>query len=495
MKKKIEIVILLICCVAGASAQDGFTLKQDSLRSAVLNQTRKLNIFLPAGYDTARTRFPVIYVLDAEERDQHIVPTARFLLMNKKMPAAIIVGVTNIDRNHDFLPDSSKNAPTGGGADNFIRFFREELIPYIDKNFKTEPYNVLIGHSYGGLFAMYALAKEPDLFSAYIAIDPSIWYKNLMYLKIASREFPMAKNWDKTIFITGREGEGMKEMGITSLDTLMKESAPANLSWKIVAYPNEDHGSVPFKSAYDGLRYIFDTGASLQVYPMSGIIPAGIKFNVYLMNINPDMRYTTDGSEPTSDSPQCQTKLELTGACTLKIKCVTRKYNKLPTATFVFRQDNFLHGLKSVDRLKSGLKYDYYEGAYDSVPDLKKLCPVKSGITENINLNMAARKDSFALRFDGYLHIKEKTLYYLWINSDDGSLLYIGKNLILDNNGIHSADIPAVTALPLSPGYYPITVKYFEKSGNESIAAGMIKWDEDLSPVPFDNEVLFHQEE
>ncbi len=76
--------------------------------------------------------------------------------------------------NHDFLPDSSSNAPTGGGADNFVRFFKTELIPYINKNYKVEPFKVLIGHSYGGVFAMHALISDPELFDAYIAIDPKL---------------------------------------------------------------------------------------------------------------------------------------------------------------------------------------------------------------------------------------------------------------------------------------------------------------------------------
>ena len=218
-------------------------MKKDSIQSDVLKQNRKINIYLPEGYDAKDVKFPVLYVLDADGRDQHTVPTARFLFLNNKMPKAIVVGVFNIDRNHDFLPDSSLAASTGGGADNFLKFFKTDLIPYINKNFKTEPFNVLIGHSYGGVFVMHALLNDPDLFDAYIAIDPSFWYKKEMQVKSAQIEFQKNKTWNKPIFISGRDGGGMKGMGITSMKKVLKTSAPAGLKWKIVAYPNEDHGS------------------------------------------------------------------------------------------------------------------------------------------------------------------------------------------------------------------------------------------------------------
>jgi predicted alpha/beta superfamily hydrolase len=494
MKTGITTLSLIFCIAVKITAQDGYTLKKDSLQSTVLEQNRKLAIYLPEGYEVGDAKFPVIYVLDGEGRDQHIVPTARFLFLSGKMPKAIIVGVVNIDRNHDFLSDSSQNAPTGGGADKFLKFFESELIPFVDKNFRTESYKVLIGHSYGGFFTMHTLLAEPDLFDAYIAIDPSIWYNKLSILKSAEKEFASVKNWDRSVFITGRDGEGMKQMGISNLDSLMKAISPKELNWKIASYEGEDHGSVTFKSVYDGLRFIFDAGDALQAYPDGGVVPEGRSFDIYLWNINPDMRYTTDGSEPTADSPQCQSKIRLTGGCTLKIKNITKKYKNYPTATFSYREGKFLQGVKSVKNLKPGLRYKYYEGAWDSLPDFSNLKPLKTGITETIDLSMAAKKDSFALRFEGYLHITEEDLYKLWIMSDAGSEFLLNNQLILDNDGLHSADQTKMTVLPFEPGYYPIIINYFEKDGGQAISTGMIKDNEPPAPEPFPKELLFHKE-
>jgi predicted alpha/beta superfamily hydrolase len=494
MKTGIIILSLLFCISVKVSSQDGYTVKKDSLKSSILSQTRKLNIYLPDGYDAKDAKFPVLYVLDADGRDQHIVPTARFLFVNGKMPKAIVVGVFNIDRNHDFLPDSSQSATTGGGADKFLEFFKTELIPYINKNFKAEPFNVLIGHSFGGVFVMHALLNDPDLFDAYIAIDPSFWYKNQMQVKTAQTEFTKTKNWNKPIFIAGREGEGMKGMGITAMDKVLKASAPAGLKWKLVAYADEDHGSVPFKSAYDGLRYIFDAGGNFNVFPMSGILPKGISTFALIQNLNPNLRYTLDGTEPTINSPVCKEQIEIKKPCTLKVKSVASNYKIIPSVTRVFTAGDYMNGLQSVENLKPGLKYSYFEGVWDSVPDFSKLTPKKTGITNTLDLNFALKKDSFGVRFEGYLKITKKDMYDLWEVSDDGSKVYLNNELLFDNDGLHSADSPVVKAVPLNPGYYHLRIDYFERTGDESISLGSATIGKKVQMFPISKEMLFHKE-
>jgi predicted alpha/beta superfamily hydrolase len=494
MKTRFIFLTLLLFIAVKVSSQDGYTVKKDSIQSDVLKQNRKISIFLPEGYDAKDAKFPVLYVLDADGRDQHTVPTARFLSLNNKMPKAIVVGVFNLDRNHDFLPDSSQAALTGGGADDFLKFFKTELVPYINKNFKAEPFNVLIGHSFGGVFVMHALLNDPELFDAYIAIDPSFWYKNEMQVKSAQIEFQKNKNWNKPIFISGRDGGGMKGMGITSMQKLLKSSAPAGLKWKVVAYPNEDHGSVPFKSVYDGLRYIFDSGGNFSVFPMAGILPKGASTYAIIQNLNPNLRYTLDGTEPTLKSPVCKEKIDIKKPCTLKVKSVASNYKNVPAITRVFSEGNYMNGQQSVENLKPGLKYSYYEGVWDSVPDFSKFTIKKTGTTENLDLNFALKKDSFGVQFEGYLHITKKDMYDLWILSDDGSKVYFNNQLLLDNDGLHSADNPIVKVVPLNPGYYPIKIDYFERTGSEVVTLGYVPTGKKLKALPIPKEMLFYKE-
>lgn len=492
MRTNILIFITLFFIIPNLTAQDGYTVKKDSLQSDILKQKRLISIFLPEGYDAKDAKFPVIYVLDADGRCQHVVPTARFLFVNHKMPKAIIVGVFNTDRNHDFLPTATENATSGGGADNFLQFFKKELIPYIDSKCKTNHFNVLVGHSYGGLFAMHALINDPDVFDAYIAIDPSFWYDKKIMIRNSGNEFLKAKNWRKSLFITGREGGGMSDMGISPMDSLLRISAPKDLDWKVVAYADEDHGSVPFKSSYDGLRFIFDMGGNIGVYPEGGIIPKGAFTYVLIQNNNPNLRYTLDGSEPTINSSLCTDTIRLTKACTLKVRYITRKYNNSPTITRVFTEGEFMKGMQSIKNLKQGLKYSYYEGVWDSLPDFSSLVPKKKGTTDSLDLHMALKKDSFAIEFEGYIHITEKALYNIWIVSDDGSKLYFNNKLLLNNDGLHSADQPAVSLLPLTPGYYPIKIQYFQKTGDKQITLGTLVGNN--KPKPVTKKMLYYKE-
>lgn len=94
--------------------------------------------------------------------------------------------------------------------------------------------------------------------------------------------------------------------------------------------------------------------------------------------------------------------------------------------------------------------------------------------------------------FEGYIHIKTKALYNLWLVSDDGSEVYLNYQLILNNDGLHSADKPVVKLVPLNTGYYPVKVLYFERTGGESVVLGSLVGKKKSNPIP--KELLFYEE-
>jgi predicted alpha/beta superfamily hydrolase len=501
MKKAFSLVILVSILSSCLSAQQGYIEKKDSLFSQLLNQNRQLSVFLPDGYAIAKKPFPVIYVLDADGRCQHTIPTARFLSVNGHMPQAIIVGVYNIDRNHDFLPAASPAATTGGGADSFIQFFKQELIPYIDKNYKTEAYKVLIGHSFGGVMAMQTLLTEPALFDAYIAIDPSFWYNDHMMVKNAKTELAKQKNWKRILYITGREGNGWKDMGVDAMEKTLKSIAPKDLTWTCVSYPGEDHGSVTFKSIYDGLRYIFDSNNFFSVIPQAGIVEKGKLAKAYVVSESNQLRYTTDGTEPNLNSRQCNKSVKfngshtryipITGACTIKVKAPSFKYGMQPAKPYVFEEGAPLNGIENTEGLLPGLQFSYYEGGWDSIPDFERLTPVKTGICDSIDLKMALKKDSFAIQYEGYLYIKETGSYIVYSVSDDGSKVFLNNKLIIHNDGLHSAQFPVAYMVPLKQGYFPVKIQFFEKGGDEVITVGYQTGKG--KPVSITKDMLFHR--
>ena len=102
--------------------------------SEVLGENRPILVHTPAGYDESRTGYPVMYLLDGQGHFHHTSGIVEFLAANNRMPEMIVVAIPNTaDRTHDLTPptqsDTANQMPTAGGADNFVRFLRDELQP------------------------------------------------------------------------------------------------------------------------------------------------------------------------------------------------------------------------------------------------------------------------------------------------------------------------------------------------------------------------------
>ena len=156
------------------------------LQSTTLKEVRTLFISKPAGYENGNDRYPVLYLLDGEIYFRFAAPIADFLAAGDRIPKMLVVGIASGDsrkRTHDLSPPSTaesdnRYSPGNGGADAFLTFLAGELIPYVERTYRTRPYRLLAGHSFGGLFAIHVLTTRPDLFNGYIAVDPSIYWNN-----------------------------------------------------------------------------------------------------------------------------------------------------------------------------------------------------------------------------------------------------------------------------------------------------------------------------
>lgn len=116
----------------------------------------------------------------------------------------------------------------------------------------------------------------------------------------------------------------------------------------------------------------------------------------------------------------------------------------------------------------NGLKYEYYEGTWNVLPDFDSLTPVTAGTAQNFDVALRQRDENFALRFTGYINIQNAGVYTFYTNSDDGSKLYLDGSLIVDNDGTHSAQDRSGT-IALTTGKHLIVVTYFEKTGLQSL--------------------------
>ncbi|HUU38844.1 MAG TPA: alpha/beta hydrolase-fold protein [Candidatus Desulfaltia sp.] len=171
------ILLALVCCRLDVLAQkDGDDIvigKYRVLHSAIFDEDRTLLVHLPLGYESDRIRYPVLFHLYGDNIVDYIAPA--MIACDKlgetgEAPPVIIVGVVNTNRYRDNLAFNRDGS--AGGADRFIRFFREELIPFIDREYRTADFRIIVGPQAGAHFALYSLITESDLFDMYITTNP-----------------------------------------------------------------------------------------------------------------------------------------------------------------------------------------------------------------------------------------------------------------------------------------------------------------------------------
>lgn len=219
----------------------------------------------------------------------------------------IVVSINNTDRTRDLTPSHAmlgtggKPVPgfaTSGGGLNFLTFMRTELVPRIDSAYRTEPYRILVGHSFGGITAINALYTMPTVFNAYVAIDPSFWWDGRLLNRKAVDFFRTAKLSGRTLFVahantmdlgsgdprgpcigrakTGACADSTKTehfRSISDFNRIAQLSNASGLRYAFKYYPAEDHSSVPLMAEYDALRFICD---SYKIDPSKQPTPATV---------------------------------------------------------------------------------------------------------------------------------------------------------------------------------------------------------------------------
>ncbi|MCB1233858.1 MAG: PQQ-dependent sugar dehydrogenase [Verrucomicrobiae bacterium] len=126
----------------------------------------------------------------------------------------------------------------------------------------------------------------------------------------------------------------------------------------------------------------------------------------------------------------------------------------------------FAWTVSAVTRQIEGLEYDYFEGEWSAVPDFDALTPVRSGVATGFGMGSRLRDDAFAFRFRGNIEIPAGGGYTFYLNSDDGSRLWIDGALVVENDGLH-AEVESSGQVTLSAGLHSIEVGFFEFYGEE----------------------------
>lgn len=448
----------------------------DSVFSKVLNEQRHIRIHLPDEYLPGfPARFDVIYILDGEAHFSDFLYIYNFARDQNFIPPLILISVPNTYtkdgnmRDRDFTPERTSDNDKSGGADNFVSFFRDELIPYISKKLPVSGDNSLFGHSLGGLFTMYVLLKEPGLFSSYYCSDPAFPWNNGRMLSMAEETFKSTPELTKSIWIIAVE-ETFRNVGIQTMDSVLITHAPLGLRWKTSVYPNETHMSVRLKGIYDGLKYSYDGYNSkklVEFHPNNGSLLEGKPAQVFLNGSFPNVHYTLDGSEPDKTSELAPQMIEIPGPAELRVKWIGENEKYITTAAGIFELSKVWPASTDVKNLKQGgMRYTYYEGEWETLPEFSKLEVVKTGIADgSFSLDNLLSGKNFGCVFEGYLKIEKEGYYCFAICSSDGSKLFINEREIINNDGLHNSDWYKSYLVPLQTGFYPLRIEYFTGEG------------------------------
>ncbi len=228
-----------------------------TIKSEVLDEERQMLVYLPAGYEGASAEYPVLYLLDGGYHFHHVTGIVQFLSSQGLMPQTIVVAIKNVDRNRDFLPTHVEKAPTSGGAEKFLTFITDELIPYIEDNYRTQPYRILVGHSFGGTFTTYTFLEKPGTFNSYISISPVLHWDEQLLVTQAETALRSSYSNNKYFYMTlGDEPPYIP--AIDMFTSLIEIKAPENLEFTYVHMKEETHGSIPHLSIYNGLEKLYD---------------------------------------------------------------------------------------------------------------------------------------------------------------------------------------------------------------------------------------------
>ena len=259
---------------------------------------------------------------------------------------------------------------------------------------------------------------------------------------------------------------------ISLLGDYDEQGRPQALPWQwseqeglLVEIPQrlQDPAHRPCVQAYAFQVAILPTADAPVILPREGVHAESATVEIISQTPHATVHYTLDGSEPDEDSPAYAGPFKLKQTATIQARTFAPRMEPSSTATARLRIG--LQPPAKPKDLTPGLTYKYYEGDWQCLPDFRALTPVSQGVAAGFDLDKRQREDHFALCFTGYLAAPVDGVYTFTLRSDNGSRLWIGDELVVDNDGL--VDASADGQIGLQAGLHPVTVGFFESWGKQ----------------------------
>ena len=273
LKIKIIVIILLIFpkILFGQASNKIVAGEKHIIHSEIIGEDKEYWVHLPVNYDNTTDKYPVLYITDGDEHFFLASGVTEFMSSQYVIPELIVVAIFHKDRNHELTPTHSlKNldgfesdaAKVSGGGEKLLQFIEKELIVEIESNYRTGPYRILAGHSLGGLFSVYAYLNRNQLFNAFISMDPALTWDNYLCERTLQTSTYQSPNLNNKLYISsahnapyGKRDKSPFRLSQNAFFKVLKEKHVSNTRHDY--FENQNHLTVPYKSLYAGLAYIF----------------------------------------------------------------------------------------------------------------------------------------------------------------------------------------------------------------------------------------------
>ena len=197
---------------------------------------------------------------------------------------------------------------------------------------------------------------------------------------------------------------------------------------------------------------------------------------------NVDIFYTIDGTRPSNNSQLISGSVLITETSLVTAQNFRDGSPVSGLTQALFTKVEPISAVE-IDQTKRGLRYQYFEGSWDFLPDFESLEQLDFGVISSIDISKRFQDNNFGFVFEGFILIKEKGVYTFYTDSDDGSQLFIWDDLVVDNDGLHSMK-EVSGSVALSAGHHPIRVTYFEKNGGNKLNVYLESMNIQKQPIP-----------
>jgi tetratricopeptide (TPR) repeat protein len=261
MKNFTILVFVLSCIFLKAVEEESVIIgKKFTIHSELLQEDREFLFYLPGDYDTSDDHYPLLIDIQGSELLFHKeTGTVRYLSeFSDDIPQMIVVNILFTDYRRDVFPRKLKRIPGTGGSDKFLDFIQQEMLPYLQENYRLTDHYTIYGQSNTGMFSLYALLSRPELFAACIASSPAVGQGDSFIYGITDSLLQSGEFSQNKIFITHALDDPLNRIVGDALPgylNIMKATAPQKLTWKYEEY--ETGGHCPQISLHNGLLWLF----------------------------------------------------------------------------------------------------------------------------------------------------------------------------------------------------------------------------------------------